>query len=86
MDEMDFRLEARLHALEYLLCSHYAQHLRAQPDLIATQKQRHKEVLDRFDQFTVPGVDAVQSDVAAAELRDAVERLLDMMLEMAEAQ
>ena len=86
MDKMDFRLEARLQAIEYLLCNPYAQRLRAQPDQIAAQKQRNQELLDRLGQFTVPGVDAVQSDVAAAELRDAVERLLDMILGMAEDQ
>ena len=86
MDKKDIRLEARLQALEYLLCNFCAQPLRARPSLIADQKRRNQELLDRLDRFTVPGVDPVQSVYTAAELQDAVKVLLDTISEMAEAQ
>ena len=84
MDEMDIRFEARLQALEYVLCDVYAGPLRAEPDLISIEKQRQQELLARFDHYTVPGVDPVVSDTMAAEMKDAVERLLNLILELAE--
>ena len=84
MEETDIRFEARLQALEYVLCDVYAGPLRAEPDLISTEKQRQQELLARFDGYTVPDVDPVESDAIAAELKDAVERLLNLILELAE--
>jgi len=86
MDERDIRLEARLQALEYLLCDVCARSLRAHPSLIAAEKQRQQKLLAQLERFTVPGVDPVESDVAAAELQDAMKTLLDTIIEMAEAQ
>ena len=85
MDEGAIRLEARLQAIEYLLCNLYAGPLVGNQERIQAQKEQQQELLARLDRVTVPGVDPVQSDVAAAELRDAVKAMLDMILEMAEA-
>jgi len=83
MDEKAIRLEARLNAIELLLArmfSALAGHL---------SDEDFQAALDGYratgERLTIPGLDAAQSDVVAAEHRDQLVRLLDLVAKVRKA-
>ncbi len=82
MDEKDIRLEARFQALEYLVCNLHVHAFKQASDPSALAEERATTLREYAREFTVPGVDAAFSDMASAELNDALERLLGMIAEM----
>ena len=85
MDEAGIRSEARLLALEYLVCNLYAHSFKQAPDPTALAEERANTLREYLREFTVPGIDPSLSDMASAELMDAVEKLLQTIAEMIEA-
>ena len=85
MDETQIRLEARLLALEYLVCNLYAHAFKQASDPAAQAEERATTLREYAREFTIPGVDPAFSDMASAELNDALECLLGMIAEMVAA-
>ena len=86
MHETDVQPEARLHAIEYLLANLYAKFfLQIEDEAMSEVDHGIARMLQGLDTVTIPGVDPIASDVVAGELRDAVERLLQMIREMVAA-
>ena len=82
MDEAEIRAEARLQALEYLVCNLYAQIHRQAPDPEASAKERAGALRAYAAEFTIPEVGPAYSDMASAELADALDQLLQMIDKM----
>ncbi|MGD0023738.1 MAG: hypothetical protein ABSC37_03785 [Xanthobacteraceae bacterium] len=73
--EQTMKLEARFAALEYLVCHLYAAMCVAtSQDPLGAVDQAAKNAEMKTELWTLPGVDAVLSDVAQAELREAIDR------------
>ena len=86
MTEKEIKLEARLIALEYLVCNLSAMIYRASsPDPVALHKERANKLRSHLASLTIPGLDPVLSDLASAELGEAMEGLLRTISEMLEA-
>lgn len=73
-DESDFRTEARLFAMEFLLTKQLAWTLRDLPDDLFEALCRDYD--REFSLLTFPGRDAAVSDHIASEARDDLSRLL----------
>lgn len=82
MDTERIKLEARLFASEYLLCNLYAMLFRGSPDAKAATEAFAAELRRHMEGFTVAGLEPVQSDFFAAEVRDALEVLIGQMRDM----
>ena len=82
MDTDRIKLEARLFASEYLLCNLYAMLFRAGSDAAASTEAFAAELRKHMEGFSVPGLEPVQSDFFAAEVRDAVEILIGQTRDM----
>lgn len=82
MDTDRIKLEARLFASEYLLCNLYAMLFRGSPDPNAAMEAFAGELRRHMDSFTVAGLEPVQSDFFAGEVRDAVEILTGQLRDM----
>ena len=82
MDTDRIKLEARLFASEYLLCNLYAMLFRASPDAAASTEAFAAELRKHMESFSVPGLEPVQSDFFAAEVREAVEILIGQTRDM----
>jgi hypothetical protein len=82
MDIDRIKLEARLFASEYLLCNLYAMIFRGAPDPAATLTAFSDDLRRHMDGFTVAGLDPVQSDTFAGEVRDAIELLVGQLARM----
>jgi hypothetical protein len=76
MDSDRIKLEARLFASEYLLCNLYAMIFRGTPDPAAAIQAFGGDLRRHMDGFTVAGLDPVQSDTFAGEVREALDVLL----------
>jgi hypothetical protein len=76
MDTDRIKLEARLFASEYLLCNLYAMIFRGAPDPGAAVHAFSGDLRRHMDSFAVAGLDPVQSDTFAGEVRDALDVLL----------
>ena len=77
MEGQNLRAELRLQAVEYVLNQlnvAFFQNLQIPTALV---EQLHQQVLATLSAQAVPGLPAELSDHAAAELHDAVERLLE---------
>jgi hypothetical protein len=83
MDEAQFKLEARLAGIEYMVMSLYVLIHRLAASSPAQILQAHEEAIRRLEQATIPGIQAVQSDAFCAEVQEAVRRLLDGIEAMA---
>jgi len=82
MNEREIKAEARLMAIEFVLndlCIRFHRSIGATAEQIVAAHQKCSENL-RND--TYPGADPVLSDLAAAEIEEAVSRLLAMQREM----
>lgn len=79
MDIERIKLEARLFASEYLLCNLYAMIFRAAPDPGAAIAAFSEELRRHMEGFAVAGLDPVQSDSFAAEVREALDTLLGQL-------
>ena len=82
MDTDRIKLEARLFASEYLLCNLYAMLFRSSQDAAASTEAFAADLRKHMDSFTVAGLEPVQSDFFAAEVRDALETLIGQMRDM----
>lgn len=82
MDTDRIKLEARLFASEYLLCNLYAMLFRGSPDPAASSEAFAGELRKHMESFTVAGLEPVQSDFFAAEVRDALEVLIGQVRDM----
>ncbi len=82
MDTDRIKLEARLFASEYLLCNLYAMIFRGAPDPAAAVQGFAGDLRHHMEGFTVPGLEPVQSDVFAGEVRDALDSLLSQLGDM----
>jgi hypothetical protein len=81
MDEATIKIEARLAAIEHMLVNSFAILYRAtgtSPDVI---KIIHENARSTLSQTTFPGLDPAQSDLAAGEIQDAVDGLIQMIEE-----
>lgn len=83
MDTDRIKLEARLFASEYLLCNLYAMLFRGSTDAAASTEAFAAEVRKHMEGFSVAGLEPVQSDFFAAEVRDALEILIGQTRDMA---
>lgn len=83
MDTDRIKLEARLFASEYLLCNLYAMLFRGSADPAAASEAFAGELRTHMENFTVAGLEPVQSDFFAAEVRDALEILIGQVRDMA---
>jgi hypothetical protein len=79
MDTDRIKLEARLFASEYLLCNLYALIFRGAPDPAAAIQGFGGDLRRHMEGFTVAGLDPVQSDSFAAEVREALDVLLTQL-------
>lgn len=79
MDSDRIKLEARLFASEYLLCNLYAMIFRGAPDPGAAVQGFGGDLRRHMEGFTVAGLDPVQSDTFAGEVRDALDVLLNQL-------
>jgi hypothetical protein len=79
MDVERIKLEARLFASEYLLCNLYAMIFRAAPDPGAAVAAFGAELRSNMEGFAVAGLDPVQSDSFAGEVREALDLLLGQL-------
>lgn len=82
MDTDRIKLEARLFASEYLLCNLYAMLFRGSADPAASSEAFAGEIRKHMEGFTVSGLEPVQSDFFAAEVRDALEILIGQVRDM----
>jgi hypothetical protein len=82
MDTDRIKLEARLFASEYLLCNLYAMLFRGSTDPAASSEAFAGELRKHMESFTVAGLEPVQSDFFAAEVRDALEVLIGQVRDM----
>jgi hypothetical protein len=82
MDEEALRLEMRLAAIEYVVCNFIANVYRSAEIPPKQVLAAQADLIQRLRNQTFPGLDAALSDLAAAELENAVSRLLDMQREM----
>jgi hypothetical protein len=82
MDTDRIKLEARLFANEYLLCNLYAMLFRGSGDASASTEAFATELRKHMESFTVAGLEPVQSDFFAAEVRDALEVLVGQVRDM----
>ncbi len=82
MNEHEIRAEARLQAIEYLLANLYAKILLEQPDPKAAVESGAQNMLGALQEFTVPGAGPALSDLVAAEVQGAIERLLIAIQQM----
>ena len=82
MDTDRIKLEARLFASEYLLCNLYAMLFRGSADAGASTEAFATEIRKHMESFSVAGLEPVQSDFFAAEVRDALEVLIGQTRDM----
>lgn len=82
MDTDRIKLEARLFASEYLLCNLYAMLFRGSPDANAAAEDFAVDLRKHMEGFAVAGLEPVQSDFFAAEVREALETLIGQMRDM----
>lgn len=79
MDETTIKLEARLAAIEHMI-AHLSRAVTmlagATPEMAAAARLRYVRSLETE---TFPELDPVESDLLAAEIRDAFDKLLQMM-------
>jgi hypothetical protein len=81
MDEKAIKLETRLSAIEYMIGQLYKVIyglLGATPEMIEASQADLRRTL----QYQTFGTDPAKSDLAAAEMQEAVDRLLDLIAEM----
>lgn len=82
MDEKSLKAEMRIVALEYMVMNVYVllhRLFQTPPELIKQTNEKAREMLKRQ---TIPGLDAVSSDLTASELQTAVEKLIGGIEEM----
>ncbi len=79
MDTDRIKLEARLFASEYLMCNLYAMIFRAAPDPAAAVQAFGGDLRRHMEGFAVAGLDPLQSDTFAGEVRDALDVLLGQL-------
>lgn len=82
MDTDRIKLEARLFASEYLLCNLYTMLFRGSADATASADAFAAELRRHMESFSVAGLEPVQSDYFAAEVREALDVLMGQMLDM----
>lgn len=82
MTEAEVKLEARLRAIEYMVAHVQALCYRITNCGPEVSTPAAEKLLGEIATMAVPGVSAVQSDLLAAEYRDAVKRLLNGVQEM----
>lgn len=82
MDVDRIKLEARMFASEYLLCNLYTMLFRGGPDAAAAMDAFAADLRRQMEGFSVAGLEPVQSDFFAAEVREALEVLLGQMRDM----
>ncbi len=82
MDTDRIKLEARLFASEYLLCNLYAMLFRGSADANTNAEAFAAELRRHMEGFTVAGLEPVQSDFFAAEVREALDVLIGQMRDM----
>jgi hypothetical protein len=76
MDIDRIKLEARLFASEYMLCNLYAMIFRGAPDPGTAVQAFSGDLRRHMEGFSVTGLDPLQSDAFAGEVRDALDILL----------
>jgi len=69
-------LEARLAAIEYMVCNLYAVFHRFRGSTPSFILQAHESAREKLRSMTIPGLDPAQSDMAAANMQEHVERML----------
>lgn len=79
MDTDRIKLEARLFASEYLMCNLYAMIFRGTPDPAAAVQAFGGDLRRHMEGFAVAGLDPLQSDTFAGEVRDALDVLLGQL-------
>jgi hypothetical protein len=82
MTEQEFRLEARLMAIEYMIANVYQvlyQLHGSSPQIVLETHRRARKMLRKQ---TIPGVDQAMSDLWTAELQRNVEGMLASIEEM----
>jgi hypothetical protein len=82
MNEDAVKLEARISAIEYLLCQYWVNILKFTGITQAKLDASHADLIGRLGRQTFPGLDAAQSDLAASEFEAAVRAILAMQREM----
>jgi hypothetical protein len=82
MDEAQFKLEARLCAIEYMVTNMYAFTHRVARSSPASIVKAHAECLRMLEATTHPDVDPAYSDAIASEIQDQVQRMLGAIEEM----
>jgi len=82
MDTDRIKLEARLFASEYLLCNLYAMLFRGSADANASADAFAADIRRHMEGFSVAGLEPVQSDFFAAEVREALDTLIGQMRDM----
>jgi hypothetical protein len=85
MNEAEIKHEIRLLAIEQMLGNLYVTIYRAFRVSDAEMKEAHEGLLETMRTDTIPSADPALSDLAAAELHDAVERLISMIEQMRKA-
>ena len=82
IDERLFKVEVRMAAAEYLMANIYAAMFAQTDDPVREVKTANDTLRANLRRQTVPGADPAWSDHVAAEMQDAMERVLAMMEEM----
>jgi hypothetical protein len=83
-DGSQLTMAARLAAIEYMIGHLYKVMFRASgatPEMIEKSFQQFREQLKK-ETYTGPGIHPTQSDMAAAEVEEAFDHLLDVIAEM----
>ena len=80
--EDQIRLEARLAAIEYFVQRLYVAQLSAMPDPKGAVAFMQKQWSEGFSKQSFKGVDPVKADLAAAELQQQAERILEGVKEI----
>lgn len=82
MNEQEFKLEARLLAIEYMVANMYAFIHRSVSTPADVVRRNHADCLLMLEGTTHPEVDPSYSDAIAAEIQDQVKRMLGAIEEM----
>ena len=82
MNESELRFGARLAAIEYLLSDLWVKLYMLSNATDAKVEAAHMDTIDRLARQTFPGMDPALGDAFAAELEEAVARILSMQRTM----
>jgi hypothetical protein len=84
IDEKAIKAEIRLYVLESAVCQLWATLYEMTGDPAAAFEQKRAALIETARQLAFPSLDPAMSDLAAAEIEEAAERLLKMQQELVE--